>query len=537
MVHSRDMLIEELNNRVAVFEEDKLVLKAALKQLQKEMKEEGPKTQKVLDNLKHARAEVERLNSELTAIRAEHDAELSRLEELLAQKQASINSSESNMTMIGSYVDQLEERLATFALARRDIEVREQKCSVIEQKAIQLEEECKHLREQVHIYDTEHDDLKSLLADLVQERAELQRDHASLLKDKSSLVAETSMLRDTVSSLEIDVDSLGKYISVWTTRVKELEHTVENQASELRESAARETELARALTEKGIELEHVLHQKVHGLQSGMADLLDGAEMQHSFGGKSEQESENESKLPRKDAPPPPPPPPLVQSEEVIISGLYEDPSRDFDQSDFHHVSADTLERSYPLEDKIQEEDVSHHETNAYEDSDQGMEKLTSSLDFSTQESWIAQERFDGILSSDGVNDALVDLAEEGFENENEELSPDDALRTENEDSESDKSGVEVPNGSADASESDDLCFDSSIPSLKGNHQIEEDILLRTVFDNDSKGKGVTDLERNLTDATIVDSSRKVPFRAIRKAFARTTGIHGVLTPASKQNPK
>ena len=51
MVESRDMIIDELNNRIAVFEEDKVVLKAALKQLQKEIQEEAPKTQRLMDDL------------------------------------------------------------------------------------------------------------------------------------------------------------------------------------------------------------------------------------------------------------------------------------------------------------------------------------------------------------------------------------------------------------------------------------------------------------------------------------------------------
>lgn len=55
MVSSRDSLIDELNDRVSVFEEDKLVLKAALKQLQKEMKEEAPKTQKLISDLQDAK--------------------------------------------------------------------------------------------------------------------------------------------------------------------------------------------------------------------------------------------------------------------------------------------------------------------------------------------------------------------------------------------------------------------------------------------------------------------------------------------------
>ena len=54
MVSSRDSVIEELNDRVDVFEEDKVVLKAALRQLQKEMKEEAPKTEKLILDLESA---------------------------------------------------------------------------------------------------------------------------------------------------------------------------------------------------------------------------------------------------------------------------------------------------------------------------------------------------------------------------------------------------------------------------------------------------------------------------------------------------
>ena len=55
MVDSRDLIIDELNNRIAVFEDDKIVLKAALRQLQKEMKEEAPKSQKLIDDLSEAK--------------------------------------------------------------------------------------------------------------------------------------------------------------------------------------------------------------------------------------------------------------------------------------------------------------------------------------------------------------------------------------------------------------------------------------------------------------------------------------------------
>ena len=53
VVESRDTLISELHSRVQVFEEDKLVLKAALKQLQREMKEEiGPAREKLENELR-----------------------------------------------------------------------------------------------------------------------------------------------------------------------------------------------------------------------------------------------------------------------------------------------------------------------------------------------------------------------------------------------------------------------------------------------------------------------------------------------------
>jgi predicted nuclease with TOPRIM domain len=54
MVESRDTIIDELNNRISVFEEDKVVLKAALRQLQKEIKDETPKAQKLMDDLAFA---------------------------------------------------------------------------------------------------------------------------------------------------------------------------------------------------------------------------------------------------------------------------------------------------------------------------------------------------------------------------------------------------------------------------------------------------------------------------------------------------
>ena len=54
VVESRDALVGELNDRVAVFEEDRVVLKAALRQLQREMSDEAPRHAKVAEDLEAA---------------------------------------------------------------------------------------------------------------------------------------------------------------------------------------------------------------------------------------------------------------------------------------------------------------------------------------------------------------------------------------------------------------------------------------------------------------------------------------------------
>ena len=53
MVHSRDTIIKELNERVSVFEEDKMVLRAALRQLQREIKDEAPRMRELVLLARH----------------------------------------------------------------------------------------------------------------------------------------------------------------------------------------------------------------------------------------------------------------------------------------------------------------------------------------------------------------------------------------------------------------------------------------------------------------------------------------------------
>ena len=52
VVESRDTLVGELNDRVALFEEERVVLKTVLRQLQREIRDKAPGHAKVVEDLK-----------------------------------------------------------------------------------------------------------------------------------------------------------------------------------------------------------------------------------------------------------------------------------------------------------------------------------------------------------------------------------------------------------------------------------------------------------------------------------------------------
>ena len=280
MVESRDELIYELNERVAVFEEDKLVLKAALRQLQKEMADEAPKTQKLIDDLRSSREQVIKLKNEVDSLIVTHEKELSLLKVVIEKKQIAITETESNLTVIGSYVDKLEERLATFAIARRDIEVREQACNNIEKKSAEVEQRCLVLQEQTVAYEAEHYDLKKLLEELVVERSTLQKENLELQRDTESLVEERTTLRATIATLEENVTELDQLVNEWKVRATELEASINQQRYQLEEYAWRESERVRIQNETlEVEKAEELEQKEAAIEQ---DILEEATQNPEF---------------------------------------------------------------------------------------------------------------------------------------------------------------------------------------------------------------------------------------------------------------
>jgi hypothetical protein len=105
-------------------------------------------------------------------------------------------------------VDKLEERLAGFALGRRDIDNRERKCAEIEEKAQYMDKECIALREQITDNDEEHEELKALLEGMATDRTTLQGQIAKLTAEKERANNEVTNLLGSIESLQGQIGSL-----------------------------------------------------------------------------------------------------------------------------------------------------------------------------------------------------------------------------------------------------------------------------------------------------------------------------------------
>lgn len=205
---SQDLIIEELNDRISVFEEDKVVLKAALKQLQVELNQEAPKTQALKTDLKRANERVTKLQAQLNETRVAHDKQVKDLEHKIAAKEIAFQQADANLTMIGTYVDRLEGRLADFALARKTIDQREAAVSELEAQVEAAKQERDAVRKQVSELETELQELKALLKEMAEERRTLKSDIDSLQSERDALSVGQEKLRQSLAQLENDYASL-----------------------------------------------------------------------------------------------------------------------------------------------------------------------------------------------------------------------------------------------------------------------------------------------------------------------------------------
>ena len=176
-----------------------------------------------------AATEINNLNEEIQSLLSTHQDEVALLQKAIVQKSATINETESNLTVIGTYVDKLEERLASFAISRRDMDLREQKCKEIEERSEQVSRERDAMKKKVEEFTVEHEDLRKLLDELVQERRALQSEMEALTTERDKLLDGESILRQTITSLEQDVSHLERVAKEWRSQVIKLELQMEEE--------------------------------------------------------------------------------------------------------------------------------------------------------------------------------------------------------------------------------------------------------------------------------------------------------------------
>ncbi len=159
-----------------------------------------------------------------------------------------INETDSKMSMISVYVDQLEERLASFAVARRDINVREEACKAIEEEQGKLSKECEELKKEKNILTEARDELQGLVDVMVKERAQLKSEKAQLEKERDLTISQ-------VEALQEELKALNENFMTLDGETKEAKESLEKASSELSGKDADISELKQLFDDSNAQLE------------------------------------------------------------------------------------------------------------------------------------------------------------------------------------------------------------------------------------------------------------------------------------------
>ena len=223
--------------------------------------------------------------------KAQHSEQVGKLSAQIQSREKQIKDSESKMSTIAHYVDQLEERLASFAIARKEIGVREEKCKELEEMDEKQKEEIAALQAQVTDLATEKDEMKSLIDLLVEERGILQKEKAKLEKKIRKLEEQSTSLERRFGEKEEEIANLGRDLNDSKQKLHVAEQTIE----ELEESVA-------SVSNQLAEVERISEER----QVEAAEKLTAAEELSSL--QQQKMEDLFARVAAAEAPPPPPPP-------------------------------------------------------------------------------------------------------------------------------------------------------------------------------------------------------------------------------------
>jgi len=551
MVSSRDSLIDELNDRVAVFEEDKVVLKAALRQLQKEMKEEAPKTQKLVTDLKTAQSVIKNLKSEIKSLELEYTNRTEALKLKLSKKQEMMNETDSKMAMISGYVDQLEERLASFAIVRRQIAIRERKCKEIEGRKARKEEQWVTSQRQIEEVTEERDELKKLAELLVEERSVIQKGKRTLQEERDTLKSEKESLRyeldglnERLPCLEAEVlevrnhleESVLKNVNHEEDLIKlqtlsdESTKKITDQEEEIRNSLVMIMSLKEKITKLQEEFQKMEMEKVEAvlLLSAVGEEVTKCLSPESLDrvGSGVVEISNNIDLEVT-------PPSLYKEREKQIDASYTTTSQFAGTVNVKfsptQINCDAAKKNSDSTDEVGEEQLIHissHPAEIEEHTEVHILSPTSDIDNG--------EHIIDIDLHPTISPATREEPKKGVINMNpshivSNLLSGDFKSKNNHDGYPVKSSKEIHNN--------DL---TSFEVQEEDNYIGGCVLLQKDDSNEGKpstAKSESPLEEEFPTKSVLPLEPPVPFRTVRKAFAKRTGVHGFFTRSSKSISK
>jgi hypothetical protein len=463
--------------------------------------------------------------------KATHSEQIEKLSAQIQSRDKQIKDSESKMSTIAHYVDQLEERLASFAIARKEISVREEKCKELEETDKQQREEIAALQNQVKDLAVEKDEMKSLIDLLVEERGVLQQNKGKLEKKVHKLGEESSSLKFRFDEKEEEIAKLSQELKESMLNLTAAEQTIEELEDAVVSVSNQLAEVERIMEVNRVEASEKLT---------IADELSSQQQQKI--------EELFARVAAAETPPPPPPLPgmvsddpalnetVVLSDSKLSQPLAMDDAHVSDTPDIPVAEGSDTYCDYLDVGQCSLQDALFADADDVAADDDGrggseIQPLIEKVGYENKKSQHPNETA-GVLPSTVSSESEIPVLMNGNDDP-----------------------TEVASGSEHRGGNEDLILSEGV-------RMAEDILER--FDDnggDSRGvkEGASDsqeegdaglaststfeeesppsLPTSAGQASLQDcptsSPRSVPFRKLRKSLSKATGIHGVFTPPSR----
>jgi chromosome segregation ATPase len=445
-----------------------MVLKAALRQLQKEIREEAPKLEKAQEGERRLREQLEKLK-----IDYEEDSEM--WQQQYEEGERAWNKTKEELLLIGTYVDQLEDRLATFAIAKKEIELREKQCEELEAQAAKHKKEAESWKSQVEALAKEQGETKPLLEDLVKERAQTRVKMDGLLNEITNLRSEIDGWRQKVEEVEQHSEELKSQTA------RQLFLRIEESKREWEAEASRRIEEQKQRWDavKSREFQESLENARTNWQAQSAREFD-QRLAHEKADLEDEFQDRQAQLQTA----------LVQEWNAKLSQQ---------KADLEVVFQNEMERRLESERLIMQERK-----------EEEFQQRLSAERASWEASPATGDSSDAALLSDEVERAASKVF--------------DRL---------DKAGIS---------------FEMGEPTLK---PVKDLVRVLDGFGDDAVASPMDDTKSAMNETSTAStlnhttapqamnkkprpSGRNVPFRSVRKAFSRATGMHGLITPSTTQ---